>query len=131
MPVWFEALHLRLLWTLPAALLGAALSLLGMVVHRQATWLDDFPLPWGVLLAVAAPAAVALVLRGCAPAFVGFLLGWLVALTLAVAGGPGGDYFLMADVLGWSYLGADFVVIGLVAGMGAASNRRRLERARA
>jgi hypothetical protein len=107
-------------WVLPAVLLGVVVGLAGLVVHRHAVWLGGWPLPWGVALAVAAPAAVGFGLGGRPPALVGYLLGWLSVVTAALGEGPGGDFVLLSDVLGWGFLGVTLPVIAVVLALGAA-----------
>jgi hypothetical protein len=116
-------------WVLPAVPLGAAVGLAGLVVHRHALWVGGWPLPWGAALAVAAPAAVGIGLRGRPSALVGYLLGWLSAVTAALGEGPGGDFVLLSDVLGWGFLGVTLPVIAAVLAVGAASRRDGRERA--
>jgi hypothetical protein len=114
-------------WVPPAVVLGAAVGLTGLVVHRHALWLEGWPLPWGLALAVAAPAAVGVGLRGRQPAQLGYLLGWLSVLTVALEEGPGGDFVLLSDVLGWGFLGVTMPVIAVVLGVGAVPRRRSRE----
>jgi hypothetical protein len=115
---------MRWLWALPAVLLGGLLGVAALAVHRHAVWVGGWPLPWGVLLAVAAPAAVGVVLRRRPAALLGFLLGWLVLVLAALGDGPGGDFLLLSDVLGWGFLGASLVLIAAVLLLGAAATHR-------
>ena len=118
---------MRWWWAPPAALLGGVVGLVGLVVHRHALWLPGgWPLPWGLGLAVAAPVALGLALRGRNPALLGFLLGWAVPVLFALGDGPGGDFWLMSDVLGWGYLAATVlaIAVALVAGTAAAGHAR-------
>lgn len=118
---------MRWWWALPGLLLGSGVGLAALVVHRHAIWVQGWPLPWGAALAVAAPTAVGLGLRGRGPALLGFVLGWLLVLLGALGKGPGGDFLLMSDVLGWAYLGTSVLVSGVLLGLGALATRRRRE----
>jgi hypothetical protein len=114
----------RWVWLLPGTLLGAGVGVAALLVHRQALWVDGRPLPWGAVLAVAAPAALGLALRGRTPVLLGFLLGWLAVVLGALVEGPGGDFLLMSDVLGWGFLGGSVVLIGVLLAVGATAHRR-------
>lgn len=114
---------MRWLWALPAFLFGGGVGLSALAVHRHAIWVAGWPLPWGALLALAAPTAVGLWLRGQVPVLLGFLLGWLLVVLGALAEGPGGDFLLVSDVLGWGFLGASVLLIGVVLAVGVAAHR--------
>ena len=116
---------MRWLWTVPGVLLGGLMALEALVVHRDAVWLGAVPLPWGALLAIAAPIAVGIALRGRPPLLLGFLAGGLLVLWRAVTGGGGGDFVLMNDVLGWGFLGANLLVFGAVLFAVGATQRTR------
>lgn len=105
---------MRWLWAIPAVLFGGLVGLEALVVHRDAVWVGEVPLPWGALLAIAAPTAVGIALRGRPPLLLGFLAGWLLVLWRALGGGPGGDFVLMNDMLGWGFLGANVLIFGIV-----------------
>lgn len=122
---------MRWLWALPALTLGAGVALAGVLVHRHAVWVDGWPLPWGGLLAVAAATALALRLLGHAPALMGFVVGWVLVLTWALSDGPGGDFVLLSDVLGWGFLGVSVVLAAAVLGLQVVAHRRREERSTA
>lgn len=120
---------MRWLWALPAVLGGGLVGVAALAVHRHALWVGGWPVPWGVLLAVAAPTAVGLALRPRPAALLGFLLGWLLPVLGALGDGPGGDFLLMSDVLGWGFLGASLVLITVVLLLGAAATHRTREEA--
>jgi hypothetical protein len=113
---------MRWWWAVPAALLGGVVGVAALAVHRHAVWFDGLPLPWGLALAVAAPAAAVVCVRAWQPVQLGFLLGWLMTVLAALTTGPGGDFLLMSDVLGWGFLGAS-LVIGLMLFLVAAIRR--------
>ncbi|MDQ4007092.1 MAG: hypothetical protein M3211_03210 [Actinomycetota bacterium] len=118
-------------WALPAALLGGVVGLVALVVHRHAVWLPGgWPVPWGVALAVATPTAVAVAMRGRNPALLGFLLGWALPVLVALGDGPGGDFLLMSDVLGWGYLVSTVLAIAVVLVVATASPEPRRGRPR-
>jgi len=96
---------------LAALVAGAVVGLAAVLVHRE-----TFPL--GLVLAVAASFALPIRLlwsrrpRTAAT----YAAGWLAVLGLVVAGRPEGDFAIAADVPGWSFLVAGFlmVAVGLV-----------------
>jgi hypothetical protein len=100
-----------LLRHLACLLVGAAVGLAAVLVHRSA-------FPFGLLLAVATSFAVPWWLLGSAKprTAASYVVGWLVVLALVVAGRPEGDYALAGDVEGYTMLGAGFllVVVGIV-----------------
>ncbi len=114
---------MRWLWALPAIVLGGVVGLSGLAVHRHAVWVGGWPLPWGALLGLAAPTALGLWLRGRTPLVLGYALGWAVVVLGALGEGPGGDFLLMSDVLGWGFLGSSVLLIGVVLALGAAAHR--------
>jgi hypothetical protein len=116
---------MRWLWAIPAALFGGLVGLDALVVHRDAVWVGAVPLPWGALLAVAALVAIGIMLRDWPPLLLGFMAGWLLVLWRALDGGPGGDFVLMNDVVGWSFLGANLLVFGVVMFAAGATRRTR------
>ncbi|MGH3317653.1 MAG: hypothetical protein ACRDO0_16055 [Nocardioidaceae bacterium] len=125
---------MRWWWALPAVLLGAGVGLAGLVVHRHAFWVANWPVPWGALLGVAAPTVIGLGLRRRTPLLLGYLFGWFLLVTVALATGPGGDFMLMSDVLGWGFLSASLVLMAVVLIAGARARRdadRSTERSRA
>lgn len=125
---------MRWWWALSAVLLGAGVGLAGLVVHRHAFWVAGWPVPWGALLGVAAPTVIGLGLRRRTPLLLGYLLGWFLLVMLALATGPGGDFMLLSDVLGWGFLTASVVLMGVVLVAGARARRdadRPAERSRA
>jgi hypothetical protein len=125
---------MRWWWALPAALLGAGVGLAGLVVHRDAFWVAGWPVPWGALLGVSAATVVGLRLRRRAPLLLGYLFGWFLLVMVALVTGPGGDFMLLSDVLGWGFLAASLVLMGVVLVAGARARRgagRPAERSRA
>jgi hypothetical protein len=120
---------MRWLWALPALLVGGLVGVAALAVHRHAVWVGGWPLPWGALLAVAAPAAVGVVLRRTPAALLGYLLGWLVLVLRSLGDGPGGDFLLLADLLGWGFLVASLLMVATVLLLGAAATHREEARA--
>jgi hypothetical protein len=116
---------MRWLWAIPAVLFGGLVGLEALVVHRDAVWVGAVPLPWGALLAIAAPTAVGIALRNEPALLLGFLAGWLLILMRALGGGAGGDFVLMNDVVGWGFLGANLLVFGVVMFAVGATRRTR------
>ena len=94
---------------LGALLLGAAVALASVAVHR-----DGSPgLPWGLLLALASSLGVAWWLRGSRwPRLAAsYAAGWLVVFGLVVMARPEGDYALVSDLLGYAMMGASLFLI--------------------
>jgi hypothetical protein len=116
---------MRWLLAIAALLLGGLVGLAALVVHRDAVWVGAVPLPWGAVLAVATPTAIGIALRRRPALLLGFLGGWLLIIWAAIGGGPGGDFLLMNDVLGWGFLGANLLIFGIV--MFAAGAARRAD----
>jgi hypothetical protein len=122
---------MRWLWLFPSIALGGFVGVAALAVHRDAVWLGASPLPWGAVLAVAAPTAVGLVLRTHTLVLLGFLFGWLATILGSLSEGPGGDFLLVSDPIGWGFLGGSVLMVTLVFALGAAAYRRREEATRA
>ena len=92
-----------------ALLLGAAVALAAVAVHRSA----GAGLPWGLLLALAATFATAWWLRGSRwPRLaVSYAAGWLALFAVVVVGRPEGDYALASDLLGYTLMGASLLLV--------------------
>ena len=120
---------MRWWWAPPGVLVGALVGVAALAVQRHAVWLGGWPLPWGALLSVAAPTAVGLALRARPAQLHGFLFGWLLMVLGALGDGPGGDFLLMSDVLGWGFLGGSLLLITVVLLLGAAATHRGREEA--
>ena len=92
--------------------LGAIVGLVGTIAHRSVP-------PWGVVAALVTLLAVCTVARAVAGA--GSLLaagaGWMIAVQLLSAGGPGGDVLVPAATIGyvWVYGGLVAVLAPLLA----------------
>ena len=108
---------MTLLRHLACLLLGGAVALAAVVVHRTA-------FPSGLLLSVVTTFAVAWWLgRSAHPrTAASYAVGWLVVLGLVVAGRPEGDFALAGDLDGYTLLGAGFVMV-LVAVVAVAARR--------
>jgi hypothetical protein len=102
---------LRLFRHLGCALLGAAVSLGALSVHRAVV-------PLGVVLALAVSFAVPwwLLRSDHRTTAASYVAGWLVVLGVAVVGRPEGDYVIANDLRGWSLLAAGpvMVLVGIV-----------------
>jgi hypothetical protein len=102
----------NLLRHLACLVVGAAVALASVVVHRSA-----FPL--GLLLALVTTFAVPWwLLTSVRPRTVAsYVVGWLVVLVLVLEGRPEGDYALAGDLDGYALLGAGFllILVGIVA----------------
>lgn len=122
---------MRWVWLFPSIVLGGCVGVSAVAVHRDAFWVGASPLPWGAVLAVAAPTAVGLALREHTPVLIGFLFGWLSTVLGSLAEGPGGDFLLLSDPIGWGFLAASVLMVVLVLVVGAATRRHREEASRA
>ncbi|WP_402464255.1 DUF6113 family protein [Isoptericola aurantiacus] len=98
-----------------ACLLGVAVGVIGTVAHRT-EWAD---LPSGLVLALLLTTAAATLCRAWSG--VGALLacgaGWLVAVQVLAATGPGGDVLVPAQTVGyvWTYGGlVPFVLVAFL-----------------
>lgn len=90
------------------AALAVGLLLVGFVVGVAAVAVHA--LWWGLLLAIAAGVAAVLALRPGTQR-IAYVLGWLVAVILAVVPRPEGDYAVAGDVFGYLLLGASAVLV--------------------
>ncbi len=105
-----------------AVVLGLAsvgVAALSGVVSRLIYRTDQFSVPWGLALGVAASASIVLIARilsrGLGFAAAG---GWIIGTGLLLAGRPEGDYLLAQDGLGLGYLLASVAVVISVASFG-------------
>lgn len=101
---------MRILPHAGAALLGAAVALASVAVHRTAV----LHLPLGLLLAIATTFLVAWTLRPSATRSrlaSSYSLGWLVLFGVVVLGRPEGDYALAGDLDGYALMGAGFLLV--------------------
>lgn len=115
----------RLLWHLGALLVGAAVALASVAVHRSVV-LGSVPLdpPMGLLLALATSFCVPWALRQSAPRLASsYALGWLVLFGVVVAGRPEGDFAIAGDLPGYALMGAGFLLV-IVAGLSFGSPRK-------
>jgi hypothetical protein len=103
---------------LGSLLLGAAVALASVVVHRDAP-------PFGLVLSVVTTLAVPWWLtgspwRGTAASYA---VGWLATFAAAVAGRPEGDYAIAGDLEGYALMVTGFVLI--LIGIVSLAGRRR------
>ena len=92
---------------LAAGVLGVALFVAAVAVHRCAWRLGQVTVPWGLALGVGASLACALAVVWLAPArlvAVGVPGGWLAGMSVVLAGRPEGDFAIAGDWLGWGFL---------------------------
>ena len=84
-------------------LVGGYVGMIGAVVHRHRTELLGVPWPWGLVLALAGTAVIALGAgRVARMGETWFALGWAVVI-LGQSLSPTGSFLLAADWLGWAY----------------------------
>jgi hypothetical protein len=111
-----------------AALLGAAVSTLAMVAHRDAVRLGDVLVPWGLVLAVLGSVlpSLALVTLGASRAAIGaYGAGWCLVMLVLVGGRSEGDYVVAADVRGWAFLVVASLAVVAFTVRGLTAGRRR------
>ena len=111
---------MTLLRHVSAVLLGAAVALAAVVVHRSA-------FPAGLVLSLATTYAVPWwLLRSRRPrTAASYVLGWLAILLLVVLGRPEGDFALAADLRGYALLVGAFplLLVGVVSLAGGRRSR--------
>lgn len=94
-----------------ALLLGAVAGILGTIVHRV-QWAD---LPLGLVLALVLTLSTAVMCRAWSGlvTLLAAAVGWLVAVQVLSASGPGGDVLVPAQTVGyvWTYGGLALVAI--------------------
>lgn len=98
----------RILHLVAALAVGIVVGVLGTFGHRSLV-------PWGLVLGLVASVAAAVWVRatfGPVPVMA-YLVGWVVAVQVLAAGGPGGDVHVVADTTGyvWAY-GTVLLVLG-------------------
>ncbi len=92
-------------------LVGAYLCVVAAFVHRHTSTLADTEIPWGLVLALVATAAVVLAaseLMRVGGAWLG--LGWAATLT-ALQLSPGGSYLVATDVTGLTFAAGSLALI--------------------
>jgi hypothetical protein len=119
-----RAIAAHLVALLAALLLGGAVAVAAVAVHRQTV----DALPWGVVLAVVASVGVGWSARHVWPPrptlASAYGLGWLVVFGVALLGRPEGDYAIAADVRGYLLIATALVMVALSVSA-AASTRPR------
>lgn len=89
----------RILHLLAALAVGVTVGALGTFGHRSLA-------PWGLVLGIVASVAAAVWLRatfGPVPVMA-YVVGWVVAVQVLAAGGPGGDAQVVADTTGYVWV---------------------------
>jgi len=102
----------RTLQHLAALVVGVVLGVLGTFGHRSVV-------PLGLALAVVACVGAAVWVRatlGPLP-LMAYVVGWVVAVQVLAAGGPGGDVQVVADTPGYVWAYGTVVVMGAVLGL--------------
>ncbi|MDQ3627786.1 MAG: hypothetical protein M3419_03055 [Actinomycetota bacterium] len=107
---------------------GFATAVCGLVTYRH-VWRDGpVPLPWGLVLALATVVVVvrAAALVGGSPGGLGVAAGWFSATLWLQSPGPGGDFLLVSDALGYGFLYAGMLLVAgaVVTGSRTGRNRR-------
>lgn len=104
------ALHLLVV------LMGAAVAVAAVAVHRIDVPALGGSAPVGLLLALSASYAMVWALRLIeepARTAMSFALGWMVAFVFLLFGRPEGDYLVAADGVGYTLMVAGLVLVGL------------------
>lgn len=99
-------------WHIAAGLLGIAVSVATVGVHRTAVG----PVPVGLLVGAGASLTMAWALRSThVPLAAAYALGWLLPLGLAFVGRPEGDFVVLGDAAGYALavVGVAMVVVGI------------------
>lgn len=120
--------HARTVGLVVAAVLaGSGTAVCGLVIHRH-VWRDGpVPVPWGLLLALA---TAVLVVRAVAlvtgpPAGLGAAAGWFGTVLWLQTPGPGGDFLLVSDALGYCFLYAGMLLVAVTAVTTTRTGRNR------
>lgn len=104
------ALHLLV------GLMGAAVAIAAVAVHRIDVPVLGGSAPVGLLLALSASFAMVWALRLIAEpsrTATSYALGWLVAFAFLLFGRPEGDYLVAADGVGYTLMVAGLAVVAL------------------
>lgn len=84
-------------------IVGAYLCVVGSLVHRHTSEIGGIDVPWGLVLALIATAAVVIAASNVVRVGGAWLgLGWAAALT-ALQMSPGGSYLVATDWVGITY----------------------------
>ena len=105
-----------------AAVLGAGVAVLALVVHRDAERVHDLLLPWGLALATLGSVlpSLALTAAGAGRWAVGaYGAGWCLVVMGLLGGRTEGDYLVAADARGWGFLVVASVAVVAVTVRGA------------
>lgn len=93
----------RALLVVPCVLLGGGVAVCTVLLHGY---------PWGLLLGLAATAAVLVALPGGWWSRLPFAVGWAAALVALTLERAEGDYLVASDASGYVLLAAGAVVLG-------------------
>ncbi len=102
---------LRVAMHAASLLLGAAVGLAAVVVHRA----DVLGLPFGLVLAPVASLGVGWALRtsDMARLATSYTAGWVAVFGLLLSGRPEGDFVVAGDLSGYVLIGTAFVTVVL------------------
>ena len=110
---------MRLLLHAAAVLIGAAIAVAAVVVHRSVV----LGIPYGVLLALATTLATMWALRDLLPGLAASCsAGWLMVFGFALFGKPEGDYVVATDLRGYAMIVGALVVVAV--GVSSLARRR-------
>lgn len=104
---------------------GLASAVCGLVTYRH-VWRDGpVPLPWGLLLALCTAAVVVHTAAQLAgpPTVLGAAAGWFGTVLWLQSPGPGGDFLLVSDALGYGFLYAGMLLVVVAVATGVAFAR--------
>ncbi len=125
-PAWSPAVRTAALLAGGAAV-GFATAVCGLLVYRH-VWRDGpVPVPWGLVLALSTLVVVvrAAALVGGPAAVLGAAAGWFGAVLWLQSPGPGGDFLLVSDALGYGFLYAGTLLVLLAGVLGTRTGRNR------
>ena len=95
----------------PLVLAGAYLCVVAAIVHRHTVGIGGTPVPWGLILALAATAAVVLAASEVVRVGGAWLgMGWAAMLT-ALQLSPGGSYLVATDWIGLTFAAGSLALI--------------------
>ncbi|SDC53718.1 hypothetical protein SAMN05216410_1856 [Sanguibacter gelidistatuariae] len=98
------------MWYLCVLLLGAAVGLVGTIMHRQ--WM-----PWILIVALLTVTVAGVLVRAWlgSGGLIPYGIGWLVVVQAFAAQGPGGDIIMPAQSISYVWMIGGMVMIGVAA----------------